>query len=78
MKKDGQKKEKQYFLVEVDVLSPITIKYRVLAESPEEALELAPKSPVLEAPRPRLSISKKIKARVYVFGTHLLKLSKNF
>lgn len=77
--KDTQeKKEKRYYLVEVEALIPTILRYRVLAETAENALDLIKTAPLLEPPKQKLSKLKKLKASVYLFGTHMLKLTKKF
>jgi hypothetical protein len=69
---------RQYYTVKLEVVAPMTLTYRVLAESPEQALELAAQAPLSQAPRPHLSKMKKLKASIYLAGTTLLQLIKNF
>ncbi len=70
--------EKKYFCVEVEALVPTVIKYRVLAESAEKAIDLINNASILETPRQRISAAKRIKAKVYDFGTIMLRYTKTF
>ena len=74
------KKEKpveEYYTIEIDAMIPATIKYKILAESPELALQkLNLSTPLLESPRYRFAAMKKTVARIYKHGTAILKYSK--
>ncbi len=70
--------KKQYYTVEVEALVPTIIKYRVLAETAEDAVNFIDKSVILERPLQKITLAKKIKAKVYDFGTLVLRFSKNF
>lgn len=72
------KEEKKYFTVEVEALVPTIIKYRVLAESAEKAVDLINGAALLESPKQKLSAAKRIKARVYDLGTVMLRYTKTF
>lgn len=80
-KKETKKPEKEYFTVKVEALVPVTFTYRVLAETPEQAVEIIsrPGSHVETAP-PRImfNAARKIKAKVYNLGTVMMRLVKNF
>jgi len=75
-------KELHYYTVKVEVTAPLVLEYRVLAEDPEEALDIVNKaSPgqfFVSPPKPNLSKMKKLKANIYLAGTSLLKLTKKF
>lgn len=74
-----QPAEKQYYKVEVEGWARTTFKYKILAESPEEALDMINKpQPLLEQPRPKPQGLKKISAKVFLFGTNMLKHMQNF
>lgn len=77
-KSENKVEAKKYYTVEIEALVPTIIKYRVLADSPEQAVDLVDKSPIIQAPITRVSLGKKIKAKVYDFGTLLLKFTKTF
>lgn len=80
-KKDKENPEKQYYLVEVEAMIPTILKYRVLAEDPEEAFKIVKESnsnPLLAPPKPLLQRMRKISAKIYNYGTYMLRLTKNF
>lgn len=63
--------EKQYYTVKLEVLAPVELTLRVLAESPQEAAEMVskfPLPPMSKPPKPILAKMKRIKATVYRFG----------
>ena len=60
-----KKPTKQQYLLEIEVLVPTTIKYRVLAEDSDEALREYHKTNPLEKPQFNLNKAKKIRARIY-------------
>ena len=76
------KKEKPaetYYTIEIDAFVPATLKYKILAESPEAALlKLNLSTPLLENPRYKFAAMKRIVARIYTHGTAILKYSKKF
>lgn len=82
MKKPGDKQiekpKASYYLIEVEALVPTTLRYRILAETPEEALEKSKNHPLLEIPKQKIPLMRRLTAKVYEFGTHMIKLSKNY
>ncbi len=73
-------KEKRYYRVKVEGLAPVVINYRVLAESPEEAIEMTKKvdySKMDGVPKPDLRRLKKSKSTAYLHGTSTVKGQKN-
>jgi len=81
MKKDKippKPPEKRYYTIELEAMVPSVIRYRVFAETPEEALELLDKTPPLERPKPKLLGMRKQVARVYLWGTNMLQYIKRF
>jgi len=70
--------KKQYYTVKLEALIPSTVKYRILAESPEEAVKLLDKTNPLERPIPQLNRMRKSVARVYLWGTNMLQHIKRF
>lgn len=76
-----KKKLKEYFTVKIETFAPIILTYKILADTPEEAAEIAAKKngQQLTAP-PHILFAKlgKMKAKVYKAGTTLLRLTKNF
>lgn len=69
---------KKYYTVKVEGIVPITVTYKILAESPEEALELSRRAIPVSKPQPILNKLKKIKATVYSYGSLLVHLTKSF
>ena len=57
------------YLVEIDVLIPAILKYKVRARTVEEALEQYHKQTLLEQPRYRINKAKKLKAKVIEWAT---------
>lgn len=69
----------EYYKVELEVLAPIKIVYRVLAESPEKALELCEKTGQVTEIKPFIQRKvKNIKATIYRFGYSMIELTKYF
>ena len=68
----------EYFTVEVEALVPTTFKYKVYAANAEDALSKIQTSPLLEQPKQKISQMKPLQAKIFKFGTHLLKYSKKF
>jgi hypothetical protein len=73
---EAKKPKLEYYTVEVEAMVPTTFKYKVYATSAEEALSKINNSPLLETPKQKLSQMKRLQAKVFKFGTHLLKYSK--
>ncbi len=71
--------QKEYFSVKVETLAPVTLTYKIYAESPEKAVQLAIKQAgqSLSSP-PQISFGrlKHLKATVYNAGTNLIRLAK--
>jgi len=75
-----QKKPKEYFTVKIETTAPITLTYKILAETPEEAATLAAKKQGQQQSNPPIiHFAKlgKLKAKVYKSGTSTLQLTKN-
>lgn len=73
-----EKPKLEYYTVEVETLIPTTLKYKVYATSAEEALSKINSSPLIEQPKQNYGKMKRLQAKVFKFGTHLLKYSKKF
>ena len=74
--KDNKPKEKFYFDVKVEVLVPATITYRVLAEDPQQAVDLVKgKSP--NNVQYKLNSRRDLKIMVYNASSNLLRFMKN-
>lgn len=76
--KDKKKPKPTYFTIEIEAMIPATLKYKILAESPEEALSNLNKAQLIQSPKLNINGMKKIGARVFNFGTQILKYSKRF
>jgi hypothetical protein len=68
--------EKQYFTVKVECTLPATLSYRILAETPEQAMELIKNVQPINV-QYRLQGKKGIKATVYNMGTSMIRLIQN-
>lgn len=62
--------EKEYFTVKMEVLVPATVEYKILAETPEQALDLAKKAGMKFKPTPNIAWNKmkKLVGKVFKFG----------
>lgn len=74
---------KQYYTIKIEATAPCLLEYKILAETPEEAIEMleknlrqAPGKNLITAPRPNLHKAKMHKANVFLSGTSLIKLTK--
>lgn len=72
--------EKYYYTITVEAMVPTIIKYKVLAETPEEALKLLDASPqkLLEPPRQNLNKMRKISLKIYKLGSCIQELIKRY
>lgn len=80
-KMEPKKIVKEYFTVKVEAMVPVTFTYRVLAETPEEAVAMISRpGQHQESAPPRILFhaARKIKAKVYNLGTVMMRLVKNF
>jgi len=70
---------KTYFDIQLESRLPATIKYRILAESPQEALQMLLKGTInpIEV-KYKLNARRDIKATIYAAGSNLVKLVKHF
>lgn len=66
----------QYYTVKIESMLPCVLTYKVLANSPEEAIQKARKLPPHDI-KHRLPGKKDIKATVYEFGQSIVKLVMN-
>lgn len=79
MQKDKKDKvEKKYFLVELEVMAPVVLKYRVFSEDEQKACEEINTGTLIEVGKPNLSKMRKIGLKVFNLGTRMLKLTKSF
>ena len=77
---ESKPKQKKYYRVKVEGLAPVIINYRVLAGSPEDALEMTEKVDYTKMdgmPKPDLRQLKKKKSVVYLHGTSTILGQKN-
>lgn len=80
-KKQELQKIKEFFTVKIETLAPVTLTYRVYAESAEQAIDFAAKlAGQQQASPPIISFAKikLLKAKAYMAGTSLIKSIKNF
>ena len=73
----NKSREKQYFDVVLEAQIPCIVKYRVLAESPEEALEEVKRLPPAHV-KPILNQKRDIKATVYSAGSSMIQYIKRW
>lgn len=67
-----------YFTIEVEAMVPTILKYKILAKSPEEALSNLYKAQPVQTPKLSFGGMKKLSAKVFNYGTQILKYSKRF
>jgi hypothetical protein len=68
--------EKKYYDVKVEATLPATLTYRVLAETPEQAIQLT-KNMSPTGVKYKLAGKKNLKATVYTAGTMMVQFVKN-
>lgn len=78
MDKTNTEQPAQYYTIKVEAEVPTIITYRVLASSPEEALERLKFAAVSEPPKPDLGKMRKKSAKVYKQGTLEIQASKKY
>ena len=66
------------YKVVLEVMAPVELTYKVMAESPEEAIEKIKSMSPVERPKPILSKSKRIAVKVYKWFFVNLLYSKRF
>lgn len=72
---------KKYYDVVLETVTTVNLKFRVYAESPQEAAEMVSRNPLppqSAAPKPVMSRIKRVKATVYRAGTTTYDYIKNF
>ena len=72
---------KEYFTVKIETLAPVTVTYKVYAETAEEAVEMAIRLRGQQQAAPAQigwARLKNIKATVYNAGSSLIRFTKNF
>ncbi len=78
MPKETEKPKLQFYTVKMEVMAPVILTYKVLAESPERALQKVNTSGVIRPPEPVMSRARKLKATVYKYGMLGVEFIKNF
>lgn len=73
-----KKPSPQYYTIKVEAEVPTVITYRVLASSPEEALDKIQTAVITEPPKQNISKMKKKSAKVYKHGTLEIQASKKY
>jgi hypothetical protein len=68
----------EYYTIKIEADVPTVITYRVLASSPEEALERLQHASISEPPKPNLNKIRKKTAKVYKQGTLEIRASKKY
>ena len=76
MKNKEEVKPKAYYDVKVECLLPATLLYRVLAEDPEQAIELSKKM-TPSGVQYKIVGKKELKIRVYDAGSTMIRFIKN-
>lgn len=71
-------KNLMYYTIKIEADIPSTVTYRILASSPEEALERLPYAVLSEPVKPHLSKMKKKSAKVFKSGTLEIKMEKKY
>src|SRR5271154_4571699 len=77
-KKDPPKPQPKYYSIELEALVPATFKYRILANSPEEAAELILKAHPIQQPKLIFAGMKRLSAKIFDYGTRIIKYSKKY
>lgn len=78
MDKIKEKPQPKYYSIELETMVPARLKYRILANSPEEALEGILKAQPIQQPKLIFAAMKKISAQVFDYGTRIIKYSKKY
>jgi len=76
-KEQPKQPEKKFYDIKVEALVPGILTYRVFAETEEDALKQCEKK-TPNGFKPSLSLRRMIKATVYLAGSSVVKLVKNF
>ena len=80
MPKEEKPKEKKFYTVEIECLIPATVKYRVLVEDGEyeKAIQESVKVMPMGPPSLKLARMKRLSAKVYSWGTNMLRHMRRF
>lgn len=77
LNKIAQPKQKKYYTVNVECITPCIITYRIYAEDENDAINQVNKAHPINI-KPNINLKKLIKATVYDSGSSLIRLIKNF
>lgn len=71
--------QNEYFTIRVEATAPVTLTYKVYAESPEQAVEKVRRgqATLYEAPKIALNSARYLRASVYSAGTSIIRWVKN-
>jgi hypothetical protein len=69
--------EKKYFSIVVECQVPATLSFKVLAESPEQALEMINKASPIDF-KPKISKRRLLQAKVLYYGYSTIIMTKKF
>lgn len=79
--KNSNQVKKQFYAVKLEVMAPVELQFRILAKSPQEALEQVekfPLPPLSAPPKPSFPKMRRLKATVYRFGMSTIETVKNY
>lgn len=75
---DIKKNNQQYYTVKLEADVPTILTFRILASSPDEALEKIKNASISEAPKQNFSKMRRKSATVYKSGTIEIQASKKY
>jgi hypothetical protein len=78
--KQEKSKEKKFYTVEVECIIPATVRYRIMVDEGEydkAALECVNSVPAAP-PKLQLAKMKRLSAKVYEYGTNMVKHKRNY
>lgn len=78
MSENKENNSLEYYTIKIEAEVPTIITYRVLASSPEEALERLRFATISEPPKQNLNKIRKKSAKVYKQGTLEVRASKKY
>lgn len=72
--------QKEHFTIRVEAMVPVTLLYKVYAESPEQAVDKVRQgyAALYEAPKLALNRARYLRASVYSAGTSIIRWVKSF
>ena len=74
-------KQKKYFVIELELIAPVEIVYKIYAEDPEEAMKIMEKnllSNLIKAPSPKINKARKVQAVVFPAGFRNVVLKRRY